>query len=440
MNVRILSLTLSVFFLLLTSFSFGDKDLNQFIFRVGGLLLAYLSALIFYFMSLKVFHGLSSYNSKIYGVVILSNLTKPVLRRVAILYIGFALISAFSAVRDPFSIYSLWKSFEVFSVIIIAYLLISKITYEQDFVLTTRMFFRSLQIILALSVALTVLHGNANFAKLAGHFPLINPNSVGALSALCLIYNVWNKSYYLSILWASVLLMSGSRTALIIVIICVIFNYVILPSRSRISTGVKRVGTVIFFLVISLVYWENMLNFWELNRQLSGRLLIWEGYVYHYLTDISILEFLMGIGIGLARNFYEFVEGLRGPVNLHNAWLEVFVSSGVISVIIFLFMFYKNLNITYKLANSEGNMGNFFRLCFFVVLALLIRSFSSSTFSSITPEFVLLVFVSFFVAGLSRVRTKINTALTSSDKVDRNESENPSMRLPGLDAPQRNPL
>ena len=396
----------SVFFLVLSTFSFGNVNALQFIFRVGGLSLSVLFALLFFFSRPKSTLCDHTYAGRLNG---LGQGTRfKVSARVFYIFIAFFTIAstaAISAVWAPDPIFSLWKSIEILLVLIVVSLLFSRINCLRQCWHAIHLFFLSLQIILLSSISLNVILGSPDFTLLAGYFPIINPNSVGALSALCVIYYFVIRRFSFACFWLLIVLMSGSRTALIALLLCLLLQYVILKSQSRLSAGINRViagGS--FFLIVGFLAQE-IAVFWEEAQELSGRRIIWESYINFYTHGKGLFDYVFGIGIGSTRSFYNFIDDVHRRVSFHNAWLEVFVSSGVIALFMFFIIFIYCLYFLLRLTSREGGGGVLARVLFFSLVLISVRSFSASNFSSLTPELVLLFFISFTV-----VKSKIMLA------------------------------
>jgi O-antigen ligase len=217
---------------------------------------------------------------------------------------------------------------------------------------------------------------SSSFSELEGRATIFgnNQNYLGvglSLSALFLLYNLFfyrigNVKKLISIVGVGpviiFMLLTGSRTAFLLFLFGLIL-FLFLTSRINIFKKIVLfLFMSLFVLSIGLVFWEKLDVLHRLAATVedgdsANRDLIWAGLLYLFEDS-----FLLGVGkTGYLR--------IIGDLSPHNAFLEVFVYTGLIGLVIFVyyvFVLFKRAIIHYK--SSHDFFGIILCFAFFGVM------------------------------------------------------------------------
>lgn len=405
-------LRLTVFFLVLSSFSYGNMNFAQFFFRVGGLIFALFLSVIFFsgtsaFLKGKHSKAFFAY-SRLTGDKFRVNKQVLAINSIFLITILFLTFSSFNSFNPALSF---WKAGEIIFVLLVINLILARATMVAGLEwYWFRLFFTSLQAILILGILTTIAVEGGGIlkpgAKLGGYFPSINPNSMGGLSALCVLFNFSAKRYGLVFFWLAIIFLSGSKTAMIGLLFIIFLYFMFFRPFSSYSVGVARTFYTILASAAFIYGFDELGALFESSRDLSGRRVIWESYISFIYEDDDWLNYFKGAGIGSSREFHLYINEIRRPVSLHNAWLEALISGGAGALLGLFVLFFKAFFGLFSISRKAIQNADFeakelrrlFGYCFFMLTLVGVRSLTSSNISSISPEFILFVFLCLLTA------------------------------------------
>jgi teichuronic acid biosynthesis protein TuaE len=128
--------------------------------------------------------------------------------------------------------------------------------------------------------------------------------------------------------------------------------------------------TILFFLLLKYAYFiDDLFVFDTLSDGGSDYLrqnLIYNGFIFLYES------FFLGIGLGNIEFYMKFknVYDVGSITNIHNWWMELLVSSGIIIFLYFLFLFLKTLSKSIKRINFNLSEDSFWINCVFASIQL----------------------------------------------------------------------
>jgi hypothetical protein len=357
--------------LVIASFSYGNNDVYQYIFRIGGI------SLFFVMLSTAKISLNRRYLLKVY------------ISPVAWVILYYVVISVYSASLAVNPLLGYWKSFEVLCVFFyILFIANIRQTNKINDILYIDVFKNVTMIILLTSILLKFIITGVSIDKISGYFPIINPNTVGTLSLILSIIYFYKKSFLLGALFFLIMILSGSKTnivALMLIFIIFLFHY----KKYGYSKWITRLTILtIFGLIMVFIYpvYEEIYLYggdYEKLSKLSGRLLMWE--LVNDLSDSGYFysKIFYGDGIGASRYLYLVTDGINHSVSMHNAWLEIILSAGLVAC---LWMFGVTLYSGKILFSYVKN--RFHMALFLIFIVIFTRSFTSSNLSSIMPEMI----------------------------------------------------
>lgn len=235
-------------------------------------------------------------------------------------------------------------------------------------------------------------------ADFVGYF--FQPNLLAKLLCIGIIFQ-YHKIFHINknlknilviICLSIILILTGSRTSLIALLISIFFFHLFLNKNNflnKVKYSVLFLGLIIFFyFVYSDFFIKNDIYGVFYESTLSDRIILWKE-----LLPLMFDNFLFGAGINsfFSPNiFYDFNINLAG---IHNGYLQVFQSLGLIGIVLTFIILYPLLKslkfktadinfeaLKYSLVSSwiyffivnltEGELGNF-RSSFWAVLMVL---------------------------------------------------------------------
>ena len=228
-----------------------------------------------------------------------------------------------------------------------------------------------------------------------------NPNAVGYasffLASISIIGYTINKVNYLKLFYLGAItlsiisiLASGSRTALFALVIVLIILFFTLRMRRAVTYVVFGVVLLIFcqFFGIIDTLGNKVANLVITQRieqkELGGRVEIWEKGI----ASLNGLQFFTGYGLG---SITKIKDG-TGFTRMMNQYVEIFVESGLIGIILFVTFLCSGFIIILKRWRSSRLPGKKFWggiLAFYC--GLLVYCFSESLLMPINPAFHLLL-------------------------------------------------
>ncbi|MDR3012128.1 MAG: O-antigen ligase family protein [Chitinispirillales bacterium] len=187
---------------------------------------------------------------------------------------------------------------------------------------------------------------------------------------------------------ATVLLVSGSRSSQIGMIIAVPFTvFLCFYSHKRGAWPIFLASVLLALTVLWIspvrgialsILGLDMSSIDNIDMSAYGRVLIWER-VYEHVQHGTWLQKIVGIGIGTFNTlkFNYFLEVGMFTSGAHNNFMHVFVETGIIGLIIFLAIF---IEITRKLV-KRSRLGNNAAKCFlYSTLAMFFSGITQETF------------------------------------------------------------
>ena len=374
--------------LIISSFSYGNNDIYQYIFRVGG---------IFSFFIMLSTARVVLNRQYLFRVYI-----SPIASAIFL----YTIVSAYSSSLSLNPLLGYWKSLEVFCVFLyLLFIANTRQANEDNNILYIDIFKKVVATMLLISIVLKFIITGGVVGKISGYFPIINPNSIGSLSLILSLIFLYNKNTLLGVLFFLIMVFSGSKTALGVFLLLFI-AFIFLYKKQGYSKGVTGLlGLVAFSSIIIFfypVYEGAYLSGVDLTR-LSGRVHLWESVDALDGGDYFFSKIFHGNGISVSsRYLYLISDEINSSISMHNSWLEMVLASGfIISLYIFGIILYSG-KILFFYAKNRLNI-----VLFFIFIVVLIRSFTSSNISSIQPEMILFYIISQYAFILNRRSKRI---------------------------------
>ena len=380
--------------LIIASFSFGNNDKYQFIFRVGG---------IFLFLVMLSLAKLTI-DRKLYFRIYISP--------IAWLLIFYSALAAYGSVFSSHYLLGYWKSVEVAAVAL--YLIfISNVSKSKEEEKTLEeciiLFGKTILLVLTISVSLHIFIVGDPTVKLTGFFPTINPNTLGTLSLILSVIFFYTKKPFLCIFFIIVTLLSGSKTNFISLMILILLSFFFYRGGFK-TKLLFRFGLLITMLVVYFLFYPHYEKIylnggdWESLSKLSGRLVIWEAVNSLNGGDYFFSKIFHGDGIGIGSRFlYLQTNKIAHSISMHNAWLEIILSAGWIFLLILLAVIgHAGSVLFFGSKSNEFNM-----ILLFILIVVLIRSLTASNISSFQPEMIIFYLIlqhAFIIKRINRYK------------------------------------
>lgn len=343
-------------------------------------------------------------------------------------YLMCALLSSVAFSSQP--LYSLWKLFEVSLVFMLSIFVLGrsgKVPGYPLFLYETSIRFIQLLLISTFIGALLypneairapiseesmLIYGDPLLPyQIAGVIFQINPNSVGAFSAVILfIYGV-NLVYQgrtpANVFWfflsLAFLVLAQSRTAWLGVATATV-GVILLAGKGRL---LARAMVLVLLFLAAYLAWEKVLLYltrgYDADRlsQLSGRSLWW-GTAFDVYSSASPFEQLFGLGYMAANRAVLSLIGAGEASTLHSDYMDALVSTGAVGAISVLLVFVITLRATYGNARLDGSP--IALQMFGVSLILFVRSFTGTTVGSTGVFLVLMLSIGVLSLSMRRLR------------------------------------
>ena len=236
----------------------------------------------------------------------------------------------------------------------------------------------------------------------------LNINELGMCATYAIIINIYywvkgEKKMYsiLSIPAFLIMLSSGSRKAIAILVIGLVSLYVMRNNRIR-NTRKRLVKmTVSLLLILALLYLASRMSLFSgimgrIQLTING-ILTGKNTDYSTLTRLNLVAIgwqifrehpVLGIGIG---NAQFVVEGIyhRQDYYLHNNYIEMLANGGIIGFILY-YWFFIYLIITFIKNRDFSDME--FNICFILLFIHLIMDIGSVSYVNRTTYFYIMMF------------------------------------------------
>jgi hypothetical protein len=182
--------------------------------------------------------------------------------------------------------------------------------------------------------------------QLSGVFPVINPNSVGAIASLLhFVYLLrWGRGRKggAEALWillsGSQLVMAQSRTALVAFGCAYVVTALLAPRRSALR-GIVFIGVcTVLIIVFSAEVWLYLSRGFDVERvaTLSGRVVWWEA-AFTTFAEASAFRQVFGLGFYDAnRQILAEQLDVGGASSLHSDYVDALISCGWVGLVVFV--------------------------------------------------------------------------------------------------------
>lgn len=272
-------------------------------------------------------------------------------------FIPFFIVAILSLIKSPIPILGTQKtiSFILMYITIPAY--INKcLTDNKEFFLKYLIYFITLILILGFSLVIITPHHAMLFNRYMGIFG--NPNGIGLFSAIAfvlvtVIFNKYNDIFSVQerrIVYGVILASSAfaiSRNSLFAILIFLFFQR--FYNISNWLGFIIVILSVILYQVIAMNM-ISIINALGLNdyfrvetlKSGSGRLVAWS-FAWNYLKD----HFIFGSGLAFDEHFFDLnqagLQKLGHQGGVHNFYLAVWLNTGIIGLICFMYAFFKTV-------------------------------------------------------------------------------------------------
>ncbi|MBQ9394707.1 MAG: O-antigen ligase family protein [Proteobacteria bacterium] len=310
-------------------------------------------------------------------------------------YVGFSVLCGFRGIQPALCA---WKGAEI--IITLMYIYVScrdADSTRKEFIAFLKLF----EILMWATVVLAFINPTKGFLHsptilpwLWGYFPILNPNAIGFISALCLARLLFFPAKYKPVrimMITATLLCAQSRTAYavsLVAMIIYIFDGMRTKQFGRVAVAFLGAALALFMamgwneaIVKVLLRGESA----EEVSTLSGRTDYW-----NYALDNADW-----LGKGLATGSRSLIFGgegtfHRGSVNMHNSFIEALMGGGYIGSIPFMVLFAVNVirqgfNTVTKPSTHEG----LFLICAITFVA---RGMTSIVLALFSFDFINMMF------------------------------------------------
>jgi O-antigen ligase len=346
----------------------------------------------------------------------------------------YALFATTSAIYSVYPLISVWKGFEVVTLVMVA-ITVSKQLRDEEGV----RWLLDVASLIALYMVLTVIVGIALYPHEAlkqvdeltgtGYFgsrglaPIINPASQGAYAgilAISAIVPLLNRNklarrdrayaglIVVVCLGIALLLLARSRTQ--IFAFCAALMCVFFFGRYRVLAAITALtGTIVVLASDTVLNFIYRGQSEEQFTSFTGRTTVW-----NEVMDIVNESPIIGQG------FYAAQRQLYGSGSVDNTYLEALVGLGLVGLILLVIPVFITgislLKLRLKtVTGSPGQMLWLHALAFFAILV--IRSIASPTFASMHPMLVFYLLTHLAVAALVRINKTGTKEMAASNKV-----------------------
>jgi exopolysaccharide production protein ExoQ len=239
----------------------------------------------------------------------------------------------------------------------------------------------------------------------------IHKNKFGKIVSLMIILSLFlysetknKKHLFLIVVGVFLLTKINSSSALIITVVStILFLY------SRILLKSKKITLLIILCLALIINFSDLSFIFELlgkESNLTGRLPLW-GSIYSEILKKPLLGYGYEV-FWVANKNRQDLLGWDSIQQAHNGYLEVALNTGLIGLVLLIFLLYKYFTIVYKYSKKIGS-SLMTKSSFIYFLYFLIYNFSESTSVKHFDLFWLL-FMFFFIKIISNQEIKFQNA------------------------------
>ena len=295
----------------------------------------------------------------------------------------FVIVSIFSAFVKSNSIFSVWKSIELLTVLYVTSSLYSlNLGRVQSVLFFEKIFglFKLLLIFTGISALIFPQYAfHPKIIQLFSVFPKMNPNSLGTFSLITLSYcvyrySIFKKDIFFVIYIALLYVLALSRTAYISGTL--ILSLILLQIIIKLIFSLKTKKNAVYFYALSFLFVSIILPFGlskitnyvtkgqstEQLSTMSSRTLIWTA------AWLSIKESpLLGYGVYAETKklnikhvelFKDSRKKNRGISNTHNSYVDILLGAGILGGGLYIILFLYNVirSIFYLILSRRSNL------------------------------------------------------------------------------------
>lgn len=332
---------------------------------------------------------------------------------------GYLAVGLFAVARDP------WRTSHVLGRIVVGYMIILVASAW-------------LGLFLLDDPALRPTRSSVLPYQLQGVVPVVNPNSLGIMAALVLVYGICIRSISGRVRWVIgivaivTMIAAQSRTSWIICVASIACVAVAQKRRNLrlavVALGASLVGSASFQWLVQS-YMQRGVPSAHLET-LSGRTDMWE-----YGLKVFSRNPYFGSGYAAAARLDAVVgeANLPGASAMHNAWVDLLVGVGVVGAIPFFVAIIWSLIRLFRMAKVAVRGNDDFMFWFAGLFALLISTATSTAFAYHSHSSVIVLIA---IASASR---GLRDACRASDQLAR-PCEFTAVPIGAKMGPSRNPV
>lgn len=299
--------------------------------------------------------------------------------------------------------YSLWKTFEIFTVFLWSVFLWDLSSKYKDLPIQSyEVILKFLKFLLLTVIAGAFIFPNLAFLynskallpyQLRGILITINPNSLGLMSSLVLFVSLKRKKILWCIISGVIFILAQSRTSFLGFVAAVIF--IVLANRK--SSPWVRIAFLVLFIGVIVIQSEFIWTFLlrgqspEMFRNLSGRLIVWHMTLEKFKSGAFVNK-LLGFGYLMA-SIEVFSKYANAPAlaSLHSDYMDALISVGILGTFFLIFViliaFFKAIKISIENSKYLGYVG--------CLLLIFFRTFTGNVVSNF--GFFLVLFFSVII-------------------------------------------
>ena len=341
--------------------------------------------------------------------------------------VAFAFMAMASAIYSVDAFISLWKGFEVMTLVLVAVSLAGQLRTAEDLnwlmnVACLLLFY----IILTVYVGLALYPGEAikdvEYLGVRGLVPLLNPASVGSISALlvvCAIGNLihrWPSKRETAGIWVvflaavGTLILAHARTPIFSAAFAIMFM-LIAGRHYRFAVWAGLAGTGLIF-AISI---DDMLEYLYRGQTqeafvgLTGRMNYWENLLWPKINSSPFLGY----------GYYAAQRAILGTSSVDNAYLEVLIGLGFLGLSVFLIPVFLALKGLMRTRPRSGMpiVNKFLWAQIMGIFAIIvIRALTGAAFQVQHPVLVFYMLSQIGVAALLRLQSEKKPAQAAARK------------------------
>jgi len=352
----------------------------------------------------------------------------------------YGLTAMVSVCYSSVGIYTFWKSLELTVAIIGISIILAldnpyQIVKKGFYIYTTLLFLLILTVWIGaiLKPSLAFIKGPGLLPQIQGILPIINPNGLGFISAitsLIYIHRFFTSSdkrtlvLFQIVICLTTLIFAQARTSLIGLLIGIIVLLIL-------NKGFRSVLVIAFFAILLILLPEvtKIGENYFLRGQSRERLSAFSGRIYGWeLARNKIVQSpWVGYGFAAGGRYDVFKDSKYKGTDLHNAFFEVMISTGIIGFIPWLLCFFGvfvSLILFYLKHRSVLNTKakQFHILTIATYFIILTRSLTSSEIAINGVGFMLLLLLLVYSQSLREDKTKAALGLIPTKKQEGKKS------------------